>query len=172
MTEGIKTQTTAATVTAARPCALALGIWRYRSLAIERANSNSRSWKRTRPASVRIWGENSVHVHQRYDHRWHRDPHPGHLRHFRLGQHGQPDYRQDRQRVIVASSGTHLYCGIFGCHPLPCPQRRADCEESGVYRHWNRPGWVAGKMSWACGLVKPRAPSSKWRHSMAWRTGV
>ena len=36
--------------------------------------------------------------------------------------------------------GIHLRRGISGCHPLPCPQRRADREESSVYRYWSQPG--------------------------------
>ena len=52
--------------------------------------------------------------------------------------HGQPDHGQDPacgQRVAAAASGVHLRRGIFGCHPLPCPQRGADRKESGVYCH-------------------------------------
>ena len=39
------------------------------------------------------------------------------------------------QRVAAAAFGVHLRRGIFGCHPLPCPQRGADRKESGVYCH-------------------------------------
>ena len=66
------------------------------------------------------------------------DPYSGYLRYFGLGQHGQPDHGQDPacgQRVAAAAFGVHLRRGIFGCHPLPCPQRGADRKEGGVYCH-------------------------------------
>lgn len=31
--------------------------------------------------------------------------------------------------------GERLRGGFHGCHPLPCPQRRADREEGSLYRH-------------------------------------
>ena len=70
------------------------------------------------------------------------------------GQYGQPHYRQDsahRQGVAAATPGIHLCRSFSGCDPLSCPQRRTDCEESRVYRHWNRPGWSerrSGDVGW------------------------
>ena len=55
-----------------------------------------------------------------------------------LRQYGQPDHGQDPacgKRVATAAAGGHLCGGIFGCHPLPCPQRGADRKEGGVYCH-------------------------------------
>ena len=42
-----------------------------------------------------------------------------------------PVAKEWQQRLF----GVHLRRGIFGCHPLPCPQRGADRKESGVYCH-------------------------------------
>ena len=41
------------------------------------------------------------------------------------------------QGMAAAAVGAHLRRGISGCHPLSCPQRRADCEEGSVHCHWS-----------------------------------
>ncbi len=30
-----------------------------------------------------------------------------------------------------------LCCSLYGCHPLPCPQRGTDCKTCGLYRPWH-----------------------------------
>ena len=40
-----------------------------------------------------------------------------------------------RKRMAAEAAGERLRSGFSGCHPLPCPQRRADCEEGSLYRH-------------------------------------
>ena len=40
-----------------------------------------------------------------------------------------------RERMAAAAVGERLRGGFHGCHPLPCPQRRADREEGSLYRH-------------------------------------
>ena len=55
-----------------------------------------------------------------------------------------PVAREWQQRPLES-----IYAVVFldaihysGCHPLSCPQRRADREESSVYCHWSQPGWT------------------------------
>ena len=50
----------------------------------------------------------------------------------------KPHHGQDspyRERMAAAAVGERLRSGFHGCHPLPCPQRRADREEGSLYRH-------------------------------------
>ena len=47
--------------------------------------------------------------------------------------HGQDS--PHRKRMAAAAAGKHLHGSFYGCHPLPCPQRRADREEGSLYRH-------------------------------------
>ena len=45
------------------------------------------------------------------------------------------ELRPYRKRMAAAAVGERLRGGFHGCHPLPCPQRRADREEGSLYRH-------------------------------------
>ena len=41
--------------------------------------------------------------------------------------------------MAAETSRTPVYGGIYGCYPLPCTQRRPDCQECRIYCHWHTP---------------------------------
>ena len=61
------------------------------------------------------------------------------------------EWQQRPLEPIYAASGTYLRRGISGCNPLPCPQRGADCEESGLHCDRSQSGWrerCSGDVGW------------------------
>lgn len=83
--------------------------------------------KKSEYRDARHGGKNPLHVCRCHDHRQHRIPHKATLWHGYLRQRHQPDYGQNtpcRKRMARTSAGRSLCRCLYGCHSLPCPQRR------------------------------------------------